>query len=218
MNISQLIERKDIEPLPEKNFLKKQFNEAVKNIKFEGIKILNIINEFYIDSPKQVIKHLAEKFINYYKFHRTKKIIFIKDKHGDIARNTVKSWNNEFMDYCKKAGWKFTIMQHPGQEPPHSVVYKFINDVLHENFVSKYPIIRINADKCKNTLISMKNTKVEDKTKGLRKVKNSEHINSGVEPRHATHFSDSINKLVYTYLPRIGSGNSSLPIPTRLSK
>jgi len=216
MNISQLVEHIDILSLPESHFLTNQYLNEVRKTKHDNLKILNVVNEMWI-KPKKIIKHLANQFINYYKYHKNKQLVFVKDRHGDLARNNVKSWNNEFMDYLKDAGWKISMLQHPGQEPAHSIVYLLMNNILQQINVYKYPIMRFNADRCKNTLISLKNAEVEEKSKGLRKVKKSEHINSGVDPLHATHFSDSINKLVYTYVPRMKSSlSTSGAIPTRV--
>ena len=61
----------------------------------------------------------------------------------------------------------------------------------------RYPKIIINGRKCKFTLISMNNTKVIDKDGKFEKDKRSERKDS-IEPEEATHFSDAIDKRIWT--------------------
>ena len=201
MNVQQQIERKHIQHLPQGNFMHDLFFAELSKRGVLDIKLITFINEFYIKPPKQMIKHLAAQFIDYYKYHQNKTITFINDTNGDHKRNTLKTWNEEFVDALKDNGWRVTVKKHYGQEPPHDVVWKLINNVLREVNPEKFPIFRFNADKCKNTLISMKNTKVVETVRGMKKDKKSENTNSGIKPEHATHFSDSIGKFTYTYVP-----------------
>jgi hypothetical protein len=203
MNVQQQIERKDIQHLPQGNFLHDLYFGELAKLGLMDIKLINFINEFNIKPPTQMIKHLSAQFIEYYKYHQNKSVTFINDTNGDHKRNTLKTWNEEFIDDLRLHGWNVTVKKHYGQEPPHDVVWKLINNILRETNPEKFPIFRFNSDKCKNTLISMKNTKVKDTPTGMKKDKSSENINSGVKPEHATHYSDSIGKFTFSYIPDI---------------
>lgn len=65
------------------------------------------------------------------------------------------------------------------------------------------PRFRINGEKCKYTLISMNNSKIKNVGQKMEKDKSSERPTSGVLPEEATHFSDAVDKLVWT---KYGSG------------
>ena len=218
INIQQKIERQDIEMLPNSHFLVKHFNKHSLRLAHDNIKIINFINEFWIKPPSEMIKHLAYKFINFYKYHSNKKAYIINDKHGDLTRNQLKTWNQEFIDFLIENGWTVEIMHHPKQEPPQAVVYKLVNNILTEVNPEMYPLFCFNADRCKNTLISMKNTQVKETIKGLKKDKSSEHINSKVDPLHATHFSDSVGKFAFTYIPHIINSNDTSHVATRMKR
>ena len=96
MNVQQQIERKNIQHLPPGNFMYDLFFGELARLGLLDIKLVTIINEFYIKPPKQMIKHLAKQFVEYYKYHQNKSVIFINDTNGDHKRNQLKTWNEEF--------------------------------------------------------------------------------------------------------------------------
>ena len=57
---------------------------------------------------------------------------------------------------------------------------------------------RINGNRCHYTVISMNNARMVYGGNVFKKDKRSEKPSSGVLPEEATHFSDAIDKLVWT--------------------
>lgn len=82
-------------------------------------------------------------------------------------------------------------------EPPQSDKHLLWNIILAE-VDENIPRFRINGDKCKYTLISMNNAKVKTVEGKLQKDKKSERPDSGVLPEEATHFSDAVDKMIWT--------------------
>ena len=210
LNVEQEIKRKNADLLPPGNFIKELFYNNLQRIGTRDLTMITFINEFYIKPPGQLVKHLATMFLEHYKYHNNKHTVIINDTFGDHKRNTERTMNEEFRDILRARGWKITVKKHYGHEPPHDAVWKMVNNCLREVNPAKYPIFRFNSVRCKNTIISMKNTRVKETDRGgLKKDKSSERLNSGVRPEHATHFGDSIGKFTYTYVPGILKGKNA---------
>jgi hypothetical protein len=178
------------------------------------------INEFFVkpdENKNLLIKELCNLFIEYYKTHTNKTVHFYRDRYGDNRNPNVlysKSYNNQAMDYLKSAGWRVNEFVHKGMEPPQSDKYNLWGNILNEDD-DKYPRVRFNALKCKYTLISMNNAKVKDVDGKLTKDKSSERKTSGVLPEEATHFSDAIDKIIWTKFSENIKGNQT-SIPLRI--
>ena len=176
------------------------------------------INEFFVkpdENKNLLIKELCNLFMDYYKTHTNKTLHFYRDRYGDNRNPNVlysKSYNEQAAEYLKKAGWKIKEFVHRGMEPPQSDKYNLWGNILNEDD-DKYPRVRFNALKCKYTLISMNNAKVKDVDGKLTKDKSSERKTSGVLPEEATHFSDAIDKIIWTKFSENIKGNQfSIPI------
>lgn len=61
----------------------------------------------------------------------------------------------------------------------------------------RFPTVIFNGKKCKYTLISMNNTKVMERNGKFQKDKSSERSKK-ILPEEATHFSDAIDKRIWT--------------------
>lgn len=162
-----------------------------------------MINEFYTKpdgGDNMMIRDLIAKFAAYYSQHRCREVVFYKDKYGDhrnpSALNSA-TYNELAIAELQKHGWYITIEEHPGMEPPQSDKYVLWNIILSESD-PVIPRFRINGDKCKYSIISMNNAKVKTVEGKLKKDKSSERPDSGVLPEEATHFSDAVDKLIWT--------------------
>jgi hypothetical protein len=77
-----------------------------------------------------------------------------------------------------------------------------------------FPAIRFNGSKCKFTLISMNNTQVIHKEGKFTKNKASERSKT-ILPEVATHFSDAVDKRIWTkYGHLLTAGHSFVPART----
>ncbi len=162
-----------------------------------------VINEFFSKpdgTDNVLIEDLLGQFCRYYEHHSCREIVFYKDKYGDHRNPNVlnsRTFNQMAVDYLRRFGWSVQEMEHRGMEPPQSDKYLLWGIVLGEQDPN-YPLFRINGDKCHFTLISMNNAKVKQVAGKLEKDKSSERADSGVLPEEATHFSDAVDKLLWT--------------------
>lgn len=161
------------------------------------------INEFFVKpdgNSNVLIKELCGLFSDYYANHTTRKLIYYRDRYGDSKNPNVlhsKSFNQQAIDYLKKAGWEVEEKVHPGMEPPQSDKYLLWGLILREDDAN-LPLVRFNGTKCRYTLVSMNNAMYKDIDGKLVKDKYSERRTSGVLPEEATHFSDAADKIIWT--------------------
>ena len=161
-----------------------------------------IINEFYVlrsDEEDTLVNSLADKFCRYYEHHVNKTVVLFRDRYGDVVHaNSKKSYNELFIDKMKRNGWKVEQKVHGGMEPPQHDKYLLWMYITAETDM-RFPHVRINGDKCKYTLISMNNTQVitDPATGRFAKNKKSER-NKSISPLEATHFGDTVDKLMWT--------------------
>lgn len=181
----------------------------------------NIINEFFVKpdgNSNILIKELCEKFSNYYKHQVCRELHYYKDRYGDSRNPNIvrsKTYNEMAVEYLSAAGWDVVEHEHPGNEPPQSDKYILINSILKEDDYV-LPLFRINGSKCRFTLISMNNAMLKEYDGQLKKDKSSERRNSGVLPEEATHFSDAVDKILWTkYNDRMHAESGDF-IPVRI--
>lgn len=167
-----------------------------------GVRCDNTINEFFVkqgdEAQDTMINMLMDKFSDYYRFHKTKDVIFTIDTYGDIKlANSKKTYNEHAIARLRRNNWNVTIRRHPGKEPPQAKKWLLWQYMLKETD-SRLPKKRFNGTNCKYILISMNNTAVLDSTTGkIEKDKRSE-ARSSVLPEEATHFGDAVDKRMWT--------------------
>lgn len=177
----------------------RNFDFATKQI--SQVPIDCTINEFFVhrdDQNDTEVNALADKFIDYYRYHANKNVVLYRDRYGDARRaNSKKTYNEMFIERLEKFGWTVEQKVHSGMEPPQHDKYLLWSYILTEQD-PRFPKFRINGSKCKYTLISMNNTRViEDGAGKFAKDKRSER-NSSIRPEEATHFGDCVDKRIWT--------------------
>lgn len=182
-----------------------------------GIDTFNIVKEFYSKpaTGRIMIDDIVREFCDYYKYHQHKTVMFVRDKYGDEGRaNSSNTYNDLVIQRFKERGWNVAIVNYPGKEPPHHEKYLLLGNLFNEK-VDYHPI-RINGNHCKNLIISLNNTRVTEKDNRFSKDKRSESYTSGVLPEHATHFSDTFDKIVWVrYHQFVKPAYSAIPILIR---
>jgi hypothetical protein len=178
------------------------------------------INEFYNkpqDVNKVMITDLVDQFCIYYENHPTKKILYYRDKYGDNRQPNVKnalSYNNQAIEHFKTKGWKVEPRSHSGMEPPQHDKYLLWMNILKSGD-PRFPKVIFNGKNCKYTLISMNNTKVIERNGKFDKDKGSERSNK-ILPEEATHFSDAVDKRIWTKYGKLLYSKSSVFVAPRL--
>ena len=161
----------------------------------------NNINEFYVkpdNNDDNMINTLMDNFCDYYRDHKKKVVRYTVDTYGDIRlANSTKTYNQHAISRLERNHWKVEIRKHPGKEPPHNDKYLLWRYLLDETDPS-LPKKRFNGTRCKYTLISMNNTAVIQKTSGLFEKDKKSEARTSVLPEEATHFSDAVDKRIWT--------------------
>ncbi len=159
-----------------------------------------VINELFVrrdDEQDTEVNALADKFCAYYAHHGYKTVVLYRDRYGDAKRaNSKKSYNELFIDRLNKHGWSIIQKVHAGMEPPQHDKYLLLSMIMNETD-ARMPLFRINASRCKFTVISMQNTRVVERDGRYQKDKTSERKDT-VRPEEATHFGDTIDKRLWT--------------------
>lgn len=161
-----------------------------------------VINEFYSkpdESSGVVIDDVVDKVCTYYENHSCKEIIYFRDRYGDSRQpnsKNSKNYNEQAIERFQKNGWTVFPRVHKGQEPPQHEKYLLWSNILKGNNPN-YPKVIFNGKNCKYTLISMNNTKVIEKEGKFEKDKSSERKKT-ILPEEATHFSDAVDKRIWT--------------------
>lgn len=169
---------------------------------------LTQINEFFVKPDKRhnvMIDELIDKFTRHYSAHTNRTVYYYKDRYGDTRNAAVlnaQTYNEMAIARLEAAGWRVCVEQHKGMEPPQSDKYVLWGLILQEGD-ERLPLFRINGDRCRYTLASMNGAKVKDYDGQLKKDKSSERPSSGVLPEEATHFSDAVDKIVWTKYGRL---------------
>lgn len=160
------------------------------------------INEFFDkpDGTGTIIDNICNRFCNYYAGHRNRVVHYYRDRYGDHRNPNVvnsKSYNDQAMEILRRNGWTVVPKVHRGGEPPMSDKHLLWQEILSER--PSCPVrFRINGNRCRYTVISMNNARMVYGGNVFKKDKRSEKPSSGVLPEEATHFSDAIDKLVWT--------------------
>lgn len=160
------------------------------------------INEFYNkpqESNKVMINDLVDQFCNYYAPHPTRHIQYYHDRYGDNRNPNVKnslSYNAQAIAALKAKGWSVESKSHRGMEPPQHDKYLLWMNIMKGDD-PRFPHVIFNGRNCKYTIISMNNTKVIDKDGKFEKDKSSERKKK-ILPEEATHFSDAVDKRIWT--------------------
>lgn len=147
-----------------------------------------------------MIDDLANRFCDDFAAHRKKVIVYYKDKYGDSRNPNVqnnKSYNDMMIAKLESRGWTVVTQTHKGMEPPMNEKYLLWGVLLKESMPG-YPRIRFNGDRCRYLLTSMEHACVVTNDNKTYKDKSSEKRGSGVPPEEATHFSDAIDKKIWT--------------------
>lgn len=150
------------------------------------------INQFWVKGDKK-IGDLVDEICNHYSAHQMK---FIRiwgeprghDKKADTKLTIYQQIENRFREH----GWDVEIMVKAGRTTHHVDRYEFINTLLEESN-PLLPKIRMNLEECKDTIISLETTDINN---DFKKDKSKEKIRSFPQ-EHAPHLTDTVDYYLY---------------------
>jgi hypothetical protein len=163
-----------------------QLNQSKNEFRF--LKCLHVKAPEFLD-------HLAQKFIDYYVYHKTKEVYFAYDHTGNTGlANSDKTYSDQFAAILRKAGWRVMMVSKGKAAPSHQEKYLLWYKLLKGD-ISNAPRILFNKNNCKELLISMLQAPAKQGPKGIIKDKNSEK-NDNIPQEEATHYSDTADILI----------------------
>ncbi len=165
---------------------------VVAQVKEREIRQLNGLHVLYPLKLNNVLK----TFVEYYRFHRTKRIIYWYD-HTMVGEQRNDRICDEVVAYLEKEGW--SVQQcYIGKASPHEARYRMWGHLLKET--GKYKqVFRYNRDNCESLALSMYQTQAERRKDGFGKDKSTER-DTKFPQEQAPHYSEAEDMLVYGLL------------------
>lgn len=181
------------------------FNCMVVGQKFQDV--LRIDNGLHGAHP-MTTGDVVTLFTKYYAAHPTKLVhYYVDDTAKDTHGTTIHRYYDVVMNVLTQAGWDVRPI-HIGQTPEPKLRYEMFVSLLRQ----PEPSVMWNPDNCADMLISMRNVRIQEGPKGIRKNKNEEK--GPIEDQvHAPHYSDAVDTLVWGCLndgfepPAIGAAS-----------
>lgn len=152
---------------------------------------IRMINAMDVEYPLKS-RHVLEKFVQYYRFHKTKVVYYWYD-HTAMAEQDYTPVANAVVDYLTAKGWN-VIRMYINHGITHEARYRMWGDLLQANGTYDR-IFRVNRENCSWLLKSMYQAGAEKRENGFGKDKSTEK-DPKFPARESTHYSESADTLV----------------------
>jgi hypothetical protein len=150
---------------------------------FNNQNTVRFINFMHVSHPN-ILQDLAGKFCDYYEHHQRKVVHQYGDKSGDKREaNSKLTYFDEFSDILEKRGWQ--VIREALGDASHLGRHNLIS-IMHKEKDERLPILRYNANNCKDLRIALESAPMIDS----KKDKSSER-NRLLNQAHATHGTDA---------------------------
>lgn len=189
--------RKDADLIPTAPlFIGGDYNASINTISIgqqHRRKDLRVINAMYVKHP-EVLKHLAVKFCEYYRYHAAKKVYYFYD-HTAIYKSSQndETPQQEFCRILRENGWNVDEV-YLGHTMDPELRYAMWVRAL-EGGDDHTAETKFNRSNCEYLLTSMRMARTTQKERGFAKNKTDEKKDS-LDQRETTHFSDSADTLL----------------------
>ena len=163
--------------------------------------ILKLIkNLFVLGSERKILDDLAEEFCKYYAHHRRKEIHLFYDATGNNHQaNARLSLIEQFVIILTKHGWIVQRHTTGGTNPRHETKFHIWNRLLKELPTKgrSYPRIRINANNCRELILSMIHAPAKRSRLGAIQKNKASECRKGKRRVTATDLSDAADSIIY---------------------
>jgi len=156
-------------------------------------RLLRYLNNLYVKHPR-ILDDVFHEFVRYYRFHPTKRVFFHFDHTGTNRQpNSTMTYYEQATKILVEAGWVVTQCFNTRNIDPEYRYYLW-NKCLEEQD-PELPMVRFNANNCRETLTSMQLTPVIQGSKGYKKDKSSER-KKDIPQELATHGGDAADTIL----------------------
>jgi len=152
-----------------------------------------VVRTYYVEQPK-VMRHLVDKFINHFKFHKYKHVNLYGGSDGRRRGDydSTMTYFDKVKEQLQKAGWIVTD-KYRLTEINHKDKFLFFEDWMSGR-LHHLPDLWINSEHAKELIVSIKNSPL--KQKEIEKDKSDEK-KSDIPQWKTTHFSDAFDNYYY---------------------
>jgi hypothetical protein len=157
-----------------------------------------LINTFHTED-NEILDDIVERFCEYYAYKMNRVVNIYGDKMGKYkGGNTRYSQFQTVERILIKHGFRPNFQ--PSGDIDHLERHDFINQLLrHENKI--LPAILINRNKCSDAKIALETAGMIDGQKDKRSERHA------IEQKHATHYTDALDYLLYPKFRYFQTGN-----------
>lgn len=168
-------------------------------------KEFNIFNQLFVKYPSK-IRHLAQAFARYYKYHTPHRYRLYYD-HTMIGEDAMREFGFivELIRELKALGWDGEAV-YVGQAPHHHQKYVMWGRVS-TNADPNLPTVKFNAINCQPLLLAMRLAPAKQTRLGFEKDKTAER-DPNADQSETTHLTDACDLLVGGRLLTLGSSSS----------
>ncbi|MCC2546412.1 hypothetical protein LJY25_08145 [Hymenobacter sp. BT175] len=151
-----------------------------------------ILDEVFVkESDTNMLDAVVTEFGKRYADHQNKTVYIYGDRNGNNKQtNSPLTFYQQIQQALSALGWA-SVMMVQGLDPDHRLKHFALNDILSET-KERLPLIRINRNKCKYTIISIQNTPINPDW-----TKNKKSERKLLDQAQATHLSDCFDNIVY---------------------
>lgn len=169
---------------------------------------LRFVKAMHVKQP-EFLDHLAKDFCAYYRHHKRKQVHLAYGHDGSVGMaNSDKTYVEQFAAILRKHGWR-VVVPTIRKAPEHQETYYLWHKILSGKDPN-LPRVIFNRHNCEHLLISMSQAPTRESSKGLiKKNKDSEkgRNREKVPQEEATHYSDTADMLVNSFLGHLLRGN-----------
>ena len=166
---------------------------------------VRMINFMHVSHPL-ILQDLATRFCEYYQHHQEKTVFQYGDKSGDKREpNSKLSYFEEFSTILEKKGWR--VIRETIGDAGHLARHQFIN-TIHREEDPRLPIVRYNANNCKDLRIALESAAMVNDKKDKRSERNRL-----LNQAHATHGTDAHDyRLWFGFRPLLEESSYQSPV------
>lgn len=145
------------------------------------------IKQFHVKGDEKV-PELVRKVMKHFEDHDFKFVRIWGEPRGHDKNPMGETIYETIARIFADGGWGCEIAVQPGRTNNHLERHQFVNEVLEETNLL-YPKLRFSEDDCKDMVIAIQVTQINDK---FEKVKTNEK-NRNFPQEHAPHYTDTID-------------------------
>lgn len=161
-------------------------------------------DQFFIKDDRAI--KLIDMFCETYKGHKEKLILLHGDPRGHDKNPHGDTIYNQIIEKFRSRGWDVILCVDKTPPAGHLERHHFMNEILTEQNPN-LPKIRINEDRCKETILSIQLTPI---TKDFKKDKSKEKKPREFPQEHAPHLTDTVDYyFMYKYYEQYAALRSS---------